>query len=410
MRRRHRPSEAAAFIRNRLENLFGPLEAMMKKTGLMVLVLSLVVGLMIPAALAQVTGQVKGVCKDVNGKPLAGATVQWDNLNTGRHYSLKTNNKGEYFSLGIDPGKYKVTLVQDGKEVFHYENFPVPLEGAELEINLQKEMQNQAKGAGLSPEELKQAQEAQAKMQKENASIKTLNDKLAAAKTAADGGDFDGAIAQMNEATQMDPNRDILWAKLGDYTRSSAPKQSDPAEKSKRYTDALDDYKKAIDLKQKANDTAKDKKPEDTQILAAYYNNMADAAAKSGKVDDAVQAYEQAAKINPAGSAGYYFNEGAVLTNVNKTDDAIAAFDKSIAADPTRADAYYWKGVALIGKATLKGDKMVAPDGTAEAFNKYLELQPTGPYADPSKQMLASIGASVQTDFGKKTGKPVKTK
>src|SRR5215472_3227924 len=81
MRRRHRPSEAAAFIRNRLENLFGPLEAMMKKTGLMVLVLSLVVGLMIPAALAQVTGQVKGVCKDVNGKPLAGAIVQWDNLN-----------------------------------------------------------------------------------------------------------------------------------------------------------------------------------------------------------------------------------------------------------------------------------------------------------------------------------------
>jgi len=73
-----------------------------------------------------------------------------------------------------------------------------------------------------------------------------------------------------------------------------------------------------------------------------------------------------------------------------------------IAADPTKADAYYWKGVNMIGKATLKGDKMVAPDGTADAFNKYLELAPTGTYAEPAKQMLASIGATVETQFGKK--------
>jgi hypothetical protein len=74
-------------------------------------------------------------------------------------------------------------------------------------------------------------------------------------------------------------------------------------------------------------------------------------------------------------------------------DDAIAVFDKVIAADPTKADAYYWKGVNLIGKMTLKDGKMVAPDGTAEAFQKYLELAPTGRYAQPAKDMLASIGA-----------------
>jgi len=91
-----------------------------------------------------------------------------------------------------------------------------------------------------------------------------------------------------------------------------------------------------------------------------------------------------------------------VLTNAGKVDDAIAAFDKVIAADPTKADAYYWKGVNMIGKATLKGDKMVAPDGTAEAFQKYLELAPTGNYAEPAKQMLTSIGATVETQFGKK--------
>ena len=88
-------------------------------------------------------------------------------------------------------------------------------------------------------------------------------------------------------------------------------------------------------------------------------------------------------------------------------DDALAAFDKVIAADPNKAEAYYWKGVNLIGKATLQGDKMVAPPGTAEAFQKYLELAPTGSYADAAKQMLASIGASVETGFGNKK-KPAK--
>ena len=56
----------------------------------------------------------------------------------------------------------------------------------------------------------------------------------------------------------------------------------------------------------------------------------------------------------------------------------------------------------MIGKATLQSDKMVAPPGTAEAFQKYLELQPTGTYADAAKQMLTSIGSSVETTYGKK--------
>ena len=48
----------------------------------------------------------------------------------------------------------------------------------------------------------------------------------------------------------------------------------------------------------------------------------------------------------------------------------------------------------LIGKATIgPDDKTVAPPGTAEAFQKYLELDPNGPLAEPAKDMLASIGA-----------------
>jgi tetratricopeptide (TPR) repeat protein len=346
------------------------------------------------------------VCKDQNGAPIVGATVEWFSQETGRKYTLKTNGKGEYFSLGIAPGKYKVTLSKDGKEIFNFNNVPVSVDEAVLDFDLKKEQQQGAQAAGISPEELKRRQEEAAKAAKEGNTVKSLNEKLAAANTAAAAGDFDTAIATLTEATQIDATRDLLWFKLGDAYRSSGLKQTDPAEKTKRLDSAIEDYQKAIDLKAKASETAANKNPDAPKQLAAYYNNLAEAYAKSGKTDDAVKAYTQAATTDPTSAAQYYFNMGAIMTNTGKVDEAIAAFDKSIAADPNRADSYYWKGVNLMGKATLKGDKMVAPDGTADAFNKYLELQPTGQFADPAKQMLASIGATIETNFGKK--KPTK--
>jgi tetratricopeptide (TPR) repeat protein len=380
-------------------------EAKMKKHFVVFAFVLLMLGLCASPVIAQ-SGTVKGVCKDVDGKPIADAIVVYTNLDNGQKYTLKTNKKGEYFSLGIAAGKYDVILyrnaddVKANKALFPVKGFPVTLDENTLDFDLQKEQQKQAQGVGLTPEQLKQKQEAEEKVKKENSTIKTLNDKIVAANASMKAGDFEAAIATLTEATQIDETRDVIWAQLADAYRGSAPKQTDPAEKSKRLQQAVADYQKAIDLKQKAMETKKD--AEDGKKLAAYYNNMADADARSGKVDDAVKAYTQAAQINPDGTAAYYYNIGAVLTNSGKADDAIAAFDKSIAADPNKADAYYQKGVNLIGKATLQGDKMVAPAGTAEAFQKYLALEPTGQYADVAKQMLASIGAPVETGFGTK--------
>src|SRR2546423_4946387 len=383
---------------------------MKKQLGFMLFAV-LALALCVPPVFAQASGSVKGICKDAEGKPVAGGVVEYDNLDNGQKFNLKTNGKGEYFSLGLSPGKYKVTLYKTpddqkaAKEIFHVNGYQVQLGENNLDFDLQKEAQNQAKGQGMTPEQLKQMQEQQAKQQKETNTVKALNEKLNAAKTAADSGDFDTAIANLTEATQTDPSRDLIWFKLGDYYRLSAAKQTDTAEKQKRFDSSIAAYQKAIDLK-KAAPAEKDPNAAAAN-LAAYYNNMAEAYAKSGKTDDAIKTYEMAAQVDPSHAAGYYFNEGAVLTNSGKVDPALSAFDKVIAADPKRADAYYWKGVNMIGKATLQGDKMVAPPGTAEAFQKYLELQPTGTYADAAKQMLSSIGASVQTSFGnkKKTSK-----
>jgi tetratricopeptide (TPR) repeat protein len=383
----------------------------MKKHFAILLFALLASALCVPSLFAQASGSVKGVCKDIQGAPVADGLVVWSNLDNGQKYTLKTNKKGEYFSLGLSPGSYLVTLYKNaddqkaGKELFHYSKFQVQLDENSLDFDLKKEQENTAKGQGLTPEQLKQLQEQQAKQQKEQNTVKSLNDKLNAAKAAADAGDYDTAIAALNDANQIDPSRDLVWFKLGDYYRLSATKQTDSAEKQKRLDSAVEAYQKAVQIKQSATN---DKDPSAAKNLAAYYNNLAEAYAKANKVDDAVKTYALAAQVDPGSAGQYYFNTGAVLTNAGKVDDALAAFDKVIATDPTRADAYYWKGVNLIGKATLQGDKMVAPPGTAEAFQKYLELAPTGTYADPAKQMLASIGSSIETGFGTKKKPPKK--
>jgi tetratricopeptide (TPR) repeat protein len=372
----------------------------MRKYFILPLLLVLAAGFSAPLALAQTTGTVKGTCKDSEGKPIPQAEVQWTGTESGHTYTLKTNNKGEYFSLGIVPGKYNVKLSKDGKELFHLTNVPVGLDEAVLDFDLKKEQVKAAEGQGMTPEQAKARAEAAAKAASETKTVGTLNDKLNAAKAASDAGDFETAITTLTEANQIDSTRDLIWFKLADAYRMSATKQTDPAEKQKRYEMAAANYQKAIELRSASDAAQKD--PENNLKMAAYYNNLAEAYSKAHKIDDSVANYNKAAQLDPGHAATYLFNEGAVLTNAGKVDDAIVAFDKVIAADPTRAEAYYWKGVNLIGKATLKGDKMVAPEGTAEAFQKYLELQPQGALAQPAKDMLASIGATVETGFGTK--------
>jgi tetratricopeptide (TPR) repeat protein len=338
----------------------------MKKHLCLVLLIALVLSLSAIPLWAQATGAVKGVVKDQTGKLVEGVTVELTSAETGKKYDLKTNSKGEYSSIGILAGTYDFTLMKDGKTIDQMTKVPVVAGGEPRVVDFDFTKRQ----TGPTEEQKKQAEE----VQKHNEKVKTLNAALTQAKQLEADKNWDEAINVLQQASQVDPKQDLVWFNLGDAQRGA-----------KKYPEAIESYEKAIAIK---------------STVGAYHNNLADAYAKSGQTDKAVQEYDAAVAAEPANAATYYFNEGAVFTNTNKSDEAIAAFDKAIKADPTKAAAYYWKGVALVGKATTKGDKMVAPEGTAEAFNKYLELEPTGQYAQPAKDMLAAIGASVQTSYG----------
>jgi tetratricopeptide (TPR) repeat protein len=345
--------------------------------------------------------KVKGKVVDENGKPIADALLDFSARESGQKYHLKTDKKGDYYSIGILPGVYDVTISKDGKQIWALQNYNMSLKKEDslnvLDIDLAKEYAA-AKAAGKAQMTEEQRKEAE-KVEKENTTIKGLNQMLLQSSEAQKAGNLDEAVQIMTRATQIDPTRDLLWGRLAELELLSAKKDTDPASRTQKYTEAVASYKKAIEI---ANASTV---PAAKASLGPYNNNLGEALSKTGKTEEAIAAYNTAAQVDPANAGNYYFNLGATLTNANKPDEAIAAYDKAIAANPAKPEPYYYKGIALLGKATIKGDKMLPAPGTAEAFNKYLELAPDGPLAEPAKQMLASVGATVTTSIGKKKTK-----
>src|SRR5690242_1744716 len=134
----------------------------MKKRFAILFITVLVAGLCVPAVFAQASGTVKGTCKDAEGNPVADALVVFANQDNGQKYTLKTNKKGEYFSLGLTPGKYVVNLYKNpddmkaNKPIDFVKGFQVQLDENVLDFDEKKQQEAAARGEGLSEEQKKQ--------------------------------------------------------------------------------------------------------------------------------------------------------------------------------------------------------------------------------------------------------------
>jgi len=226
--------------------------------GLVVVLVML--GLFAPPVFAQNSATVKGVCKDVQGNPIADAMVVYVSQTNGQKYSIKANKKGEYFSLGLSAGAYNITLYKNaddlkaGKELFHASKLHGRPGREHARFRSEKEQERALQGQGLTPEQAKQRQEALEKQEKEKTTVKGLNDKIVAATLRSRQETSIAPLLLLNEATQMDATRDIIWAQLADAYRGSALKQTDHAEKDKRLQEAMVDYQKAIEISRNYRD------------------------------------------------------------------------------------------------------------------------------------------------------------
>jgi tetratricopeptide (TPR) repeat protein len=235
------------------------------------------------------------------------------------------------------------------------------------------------KGSGAKDDPKVKEREAQLAKNKE------LNDSFGAGKTALENKQWDEAITQLTKASEIGPTQPAVWAALADAYLGSA-KAAKSADAGAIYEKSFGAFEKLLVLS-----------PTD----AGTYNNYALALAADKKLDDAKTKLAKAVELDPPGAGKYYYNLGALLMNSNQTDGALDYFKKAIDADPNYAEAYYYYGSVLVGKATLDpaSGKMVAPPGTVEALQKYVQLKPDGPNADSAKQLIAALGASVKVDY-----------
>lgn len=378
-----------------------------------------------PRAMAQ-NGQLSGQVLDLQGKPYPDVVVTITNKDNGTAYTVKTDKDGKFLQLGIQYGNYKANFKKDNIN-YDVDGITVPSQNSNMIVNFK----DIAAKTGYDPEAEKKKEEATKKFN----DMKAHFDAGRTAITAADAlkeqirgasGDqladlltkrnasLTTAINEFQQAqqasTEKDKNLPTILDNLGaSYSGSgevdrmmlrSAPADQREALRTKMtldYTQAAAAVQKAIDV----------------QPTAGRYMEMGTDLAYAGKMSDGTAACEKAAALEPSNvgaSAGCYKNIGIVLTNTNNLKDAVTPLQKATELNPKDAQAWFLLGGALLNTIDYKkeGDKeiVVIPPGTAEAFQKCLELEPNGPYAGDAKASLDAIqqmGGSIATkDVNKK--------
>lgn len=324
--------------------------------------------------------------------------------------SVKVSPDGTYTLTGVQPGDYFFYIIAENKTVDRLDLLVKP---TDTDLTFDDDMTRAEFINGMTPEQKKQLEDfkkqnaavvsANAVIANLNATLKTVRADLEAAK--ATKGDVSADVTKMKSAVDAKPDESILWFNYGetllaqgDHLTAEDKKAGKPAgsddDVQKAYSDAVDAYKKSIDL------DAASKKPS-PGLQAASYNQQGNALAHDGKPSDAATAFENAAKTDPTKAAMYYKNEAAVLTNANLYDQVVVAADKAIAADPKEPLPYYLKGQALVTKSAVdpKTNKLTPPPGCVDAYQMYLQLAPDGPFAPAVKEMLTQLGEKIDTKF-----------
>jgi tetratricopeptide (TPR) repeat protein len=127
--------------------------------------------------------------------------------------------------------------------------------------------------------------------------------------------------------------------------------------------------------------------------------------ARSGKVPEANAAYDAAAKADPTRASLHLRNQAVIFFQEHNSAAQVAAADEAIKVDPTDAILYYIKGQGLVQNATIdpKTNRIVLPDDCTAAYQKYLDLAPTGPYAGEVAGILSQAGQKISSSY--KAGK-----
>jgi len=300
-------------------------------------VLALVVALVF-AAPAFAQGIVKGKVVDEKGQPVTDAKVTI--AGPARNAETKTNNKGEFVQVGLQSGRYTVTVSKD--KVGQAAQQVNVTQGTPAEANF-----TLTPTSGMSPEQ------------------KAVQEAAAAAIDALRAGRDDEAITKLNDVVTKLPTCSDCYYNLGiAYTHKQ------------QWAEAETALKKSIELKPTNPDP---------------YNGLANVYNAQKKFDEALAMNQKATELagstagagGGSGGAEAIYNQGVVLFNAGKYAEAKTQFDNATKADPNNANAFYQLGMTNLNLGQI-------PEAVS-ALETFLKLAPMDPKAAQVQQSLPAL-------------------
>ena len=284
----------------------------------------LVLGLGLLAAPAQAqTGTARGKVFDAQGQPVADAKILIEfQGGITRKFEVKTNKKGEYMQVGMQPGPYRFTASKEGYQT----------SVADVRVAL-------GDATEVPPFKLVSAAQAAQQPGSAAAELKGSFEKAVALQGA---GQFDEAEAAYKAILEKTPDVPEVYQNLGAVYAAK-----------KDFAQAEATYLKGLEIKPDSADMA-------TQLARLYQEN--------GQPEKAMEVMSKSASANPA-DAKAQFNQGIFLLNSYKNEEAIAAFEAAVKADPSMTEAYFRLGALMVGQGKV-------PEAIAH-LEKYLGMNPT---------------------------------
>jgi tetratricopeptide (TPR) repeat protein len=294
-------------------------------------------------ARAQGSGTARGKVVDDKDQPVEGAAVTLDfQGGVTRKHTTKSNKKGEFTQVGLNPGIYKVTVTKEGYQ------------GSTLDARIMLGEPTYLPDLKLlSAEAAKKAAAGGADVEKLNAELRQM---VKDAQTLAAEKKYDEAIAAFQAVlTKNIAAPEEIHFRIGQL---QAEKKDFPAAEAS--------YLKTLEMKPGHSGA--------TVELANLYQI-------SGQKEKAAELMAKVA-VSGEGDANVQYSTGVLHINAGRQEEAAAAFKRAIAIDPKHAESHYHLGTIALNQNNT-------PEAIAH-LEKYLSFNP------PNAQNVATAQALIK--------------
>ena len=294
-------------------------------------------------ARAQGTGTARGKVLDDKGQGVEGAAIVLEYQGgVTRKHTTKSNKKGDFTQVGLQPGIYRITATKDGYQG-GYVDVRIGLGEATYVPDLKL----------VSAAAARTAAAGGADVEKSNAELRQL---VKDAQAFAAERKYDEAIA----AFQGVLARNVAAPEEVHFRIGQLQVEK------KDYPAAEASFLKALEVKPGHSGA--------TLELANMYQI-------SGQKEKAAELMAKV-QVTGEGDANVQYSTGVLHINAGRQDEAAAAFKKAIAIDPNHAESYYHLGTIALNQNNI-------PEAITN-LEKYLSLNP------PNAQNVATAQALIK--------------